>query len=366
MFRRGPSDSLSLPQCQSLEADLRAYILGVQSSSEGLWQFGVYGKVFEDGYRFSEKSAPVIEDLLENKKLWTIMLRYFTRGKVKDRYITGAMHNICSSVRRVNNTTLKDALFIVWFNKAVHQSMSHIRELARYPAKFAYRVSKLSAGMKEDLEALCSLVYLDIAGSSAEDLADGSSSIPSEIPADPSSTTTKTSAGSSKTPAGPSSTTSKTSAKVSMKDQSARIAKVLSQFSAPAAEDDQPYPKTPPRKVPKLFMDAIAHTEILPVAMHTPPLPCAKGAIRNQRDDMDAKQSPIKVCVERRRTGDVATTLRVYEASSKKRTFWCQLKPKDSKQHEDIIRQVAAEVSSGAIDSKHAAHELMVNLVNRC
>ena len=61
--------SASKQQCHALEDDLRAYILQMQESSTPVWCFGVYGNTFEDGCRFTEKSSPVIGDLLRNAPL---------------------------------------------------------------------------------------------------------------------------------------------------------------------------------------------------------------------------------------------------------------------------------------------------------
>ena len=49
-------------------------------------------------------------------------------------------------------------MFIVWWNKAVHHSMSHVRELATYPERFRYRVSKLDVYQKITPEELCKKV----------------------------------------------------------------------------------------------------------------------------------------------------------------------------------------------------------------
>ena len=62
--------------------------------------------------------------------------------------------SICCSMRRTNTSKLTDAMFIVWWNKAVHHSMSHMRELATYPERFRYRVSKLDEYQKIALEEL--------------------------------------------------------------------------------------------------------------------------------------------------------------------------------------------------------------------
>ena len=72
--------------------------------------------------------------------------------------------------------------------------------------------------------------------------------------------------------------------------------------------------------------------------------------------------SGLRVCVERALTGPtVRTTLRVVEPSSRKRTFWCEVRLKESKEHERI--RVAAAVKSGTVVSKTAAQQLKDELV---
>ena len=61
-------------------------------------------------------------------------------------------------MRRTNASELTDATFFVWWNKAVHRFMSHVRELATYPKWFRYRVGKLVEYQKIPLEELCKKV----------------------------------------------------------------------------------------------------------------------------------------------------------------------------------------------------------------
>ena len=55
------------------------------------------------------------------------------------------------------------------------------------------------------------------------------------------------------------------------------------------------------------------------------------------------------------------------EPSSRKRTFWCEVRLKECQDHERIVRRAAAAVKSGSVVSKTAAQQLKDELVaNSC
>ena len=115
-----------------------------------------------------------------------------------------------------------------------------------------------------------------------------------------------------------------------------------------------------------------ASCKIWETALKTPPLPCARGGIKKHCETHGVKQehgsaSGLRVCVERALTGpSVRTTLRVVEPSSRKRTFWCEVRLKESKDHERIVWRVAAAVKSGSVVSKTAAQQLKDELQKLC
>ena len=67
--------------------------------------------------------------------------------------------------------------------------------------------------------------------------------------------------------------------------------------------------------------------------------------------------------MERALTGpNVRTTLRVVEPSSWKMTFWCEVRLKESKGHERIVRRVAAAAKSGTVAvAQQLKDELVAN-----
>ena len=82
-------------------------------------------------------------------------------AKVRDKYISAAMQHIlaCKQMRKVN--TLKnycDAVFVIWFVKAVHLSMTHLRDIATYTERFAYRIGKLRTEQRLDLQELIDMI----------------------------------------------------------------------------------------------------------------------------------------------------------------------------------------------------------------
>ena len=97
-------------------------------------------------------------DFLRNAPLWALLLKYMPSAKVTDSYLADIMQRIRCSMSRTNTSKLTDAMVIVWWKKAVHHSMSHVRELATYPERFRYRVSKLDEYQKIALEELCKKV----------------------------------------------------------------------------------------------------------------------------------------------------------------------------------------------------------------
>ena len=156
------------------------------------------------------------------------------------------------------------------------------------------------------------------------------------------------------------------------------IKSALSVFSE--ALDDKPESdvRTPPRKMVKLDEKRLAERhsascKMWAIALKTPPLPCARGGIKKHCETHGAEQehgaaSGPSFCVERALTGSNGRTmLRVVEPSSRKRTFWCEVRLNESKEHERSVRRVAAAVKSGRVVSKTAAQQLKDELVtNSC
>ena len=95
----------------------------------------------------------MIDSLLGNTTLWKIFLRAMPKCKVKDSYLIYISQNINSSVK-VNNSDMSDELFFLWWCKAVHVQLTHLRELKRYPDRFKYRISLLSPEDRSKLEDL--------------------------------------------------------------------------------------------------------------------------------------------------------------------------------------------------------------------
>ena len=178
---RCAADSLSVMQCQSLENDLQSWIDTQRQAPQYIpgttWRFGMYGEM--DAERDILKMAPHIQDLLVNQSLWKVLLSYFPSGRFRDKYLVDIMHQLLSRSSRVNDTKMKETVFPTWVCKCVHASMSHIRAVALYPAKFAYRVKKLSPEEKTQLQELIDLVAPRVDRSSSQEFTGSEPSTPS-------------------------------------------------------------------------------------------------------------------------------------------------------------------------------------------
>ena len=266
--------------------------------------FGVYGNTFEDGCRFTEKSSLVIGDLLRNAPLWALLLKHMPSAKVTDSYLAGIMQRICCSMRRTNTSKLTDAMFIVWWNKAVHHSMSHVRELATYPELFRYRVSKLDEYQKIALEELYKKVARCNREPSTETAASGATGVSAaEQPAE-----MGTSGDDAEQRAQSQTEMATAGACADVEQRLARIKSAPSVFSK-ALDEPESDVHTPPRKMVKLDEKLLAERhsascKIWAITLKTPPLPCARGGIKKHCETHGAEQehgsaSGLRVCVER-------------------------------------------------------------------
>ena len=151
-----------------------------------------------------------------------------------------------------------------------------------------------------------------------------------------------------------------------------RIKRALSVFSEALDDEPESDVHTPPRKMVKLDEKRFterhpASCKIWATALKTPPLPCARGGIKKHCETHDVEQEHGSASGRALTGPNVRTTLRVLEPSSRKRTSWCEVRLKESKEHERIVRRVAAAVKSGTAVSKTAAQQLKDELVaNSC
>ena len=156
MPTRGKSDHLGLEGERALADDLSAYVTRA-GSADNLWKFGSYGN--DD---CTPSMAPRIDELLQNKELWSIMLKHFPKGKMTDSNVVAAMETVMGRVNFVNNRSFNDKLFVTWFVKCCHLSVSHLRDLSTYTTKYAYRISKLDAQEHADLFHLLGMIQKPI------------------------------------------------------------------------------------------------------------------------------------------------------------------------------------------------------------
>eukprot|EP00973_Karenia_brevis_P039734 5484450-Karenia_brevis.AAC.1 len=141
---RGKADSMSASQQTSFQDALKLYIVDKQQKSETIWSFGAYGKASLGEGEMTDKSAPIIPDLLVNMKLWLIFLAAMPYAKMKDVYVKTAIENIMAGMQGVNDTGLSNLMFVTWLCKVTHMCMTHIRHLAQYPPRYEYRVAQLA------------------------------------------------------------------------------------------------------------------------------------------------------------------------------------------------------------------------------
>ena len=369
MARRGKSDHLTREQCIDLENSLRSYIADVHRADGDLWRFGVYGSWMNELRNpFGEKSAPVLPDLLAQKRLWSILLQYMPGAKMKDSQVGTIMTNIASSTQKVNNTKHPDAIFVTWFCKSCHLGLTHLRSLARYPERYAYRTAKLNEQDGKALTELLRSIVLDPMG------ADTDSSLASPSPVK------KMRRGLDSDLVSP------------CKERSAKLQKVFASFlhsdQIPSGSMSSSItPQTPKRKqIPQMFLDEIqtdSHHDvqsdrrpsvpksgpnILASTLATPPLPAGRGEIWRacEATDHEAASDSKTGCrpyVERALSGNVRTTMRVACHGDPVKRMWCEVRARDSPNHEAIVRKVADMVRQGKVLSKQQAQAVTQGLL---
>ena len=138
--------SLSAAQIAELAASLCEYVrahFDVGRPDE-LWGVGVYsGKDDQLTKPFTENSAPDIVDLLRCQKLWELLLSIMPSARIRDRDVAIAVKQMVAAEPRANTTGLPMAMFVTWWLKACHLSLSHIRDFPRFQIRFEYRIGKL-------------------------------------------------------------------------------------------------------------------------------------------------------------------------------------------------------------------------------
>ena len=155
MTRRGPSDRLSPDEQVKFQDELQSWIMGEIRDGHALWEFGDYS---HERNPITAKMSPVLADLFKNKSLWELLLRYFHHAKLTDSCFKQAILFVMAHVRSVNTTNLPDDLFIVQLVGRVHVQLSHLRDIAQYPDKCSYRLSKLNHEQLTLLKGLTSMV----------------------------------------------------------------------------------------------------------------------------------------------------------------------------------------------------------------
>eukprot|EP00974_Lingulodinium_polyedra_P078576 7609101-Lingulodinium_polyedra.AAC.3 len=96
------------------------------------------------------------------------------------------------------------------------------------------------------------------------------------------------------------------------------------------------------------------------------PLPCKRGAIRKQCQEVQEKALPktdLVAFVETAYKGRSRTTMRVRVPGQSSKASWAEVTAKQHAKHKDIICKIAAEVNAGRIVSRQQALALKDRLL---
>ena len=340
---RGPADRLSAHDLQSFCGDLKAYVQ--KASLADLWQFGAYG----GGERNLEKKAPFLDALLNNAELWSIFLKYMPMAKLKDAYVEVVLRDIMIT-QKINNQKMNDEMFIWWFCKAAHVQLTHLRDLKRYPQRFAYRVSLLSPDSRCLLTELLSLIKAEFWPRSAA-------------------------ANEEQQP---------------RKSGGSALESVLAQFLPSPSESMRDAAQREPdtqdvvaklvqRGVPSLFMSDLEAQVATPKkrartaldkALDTPPLPARRGEIKAKCAQAAGSESSIpqgaavvRAFVEQAHKGNIRSAERVRTPDNPSKVSWAEVTLKQSADYQGIIRKIADAINMGHVKTKDEATRMKEALI---
>lgn len=249
-------------------------------------------------------------------------------------------------------------MVVEWFCRSCHLALTHLRNLAKYPERFEYRVNKLDEQQYTALHNLLNMIQVNQSSDS-----DSMQSSPSSVGFDEKQQRTHS---------------------LVQADLKVLPPKTMQKFAGLFIGSSAPSSATllisKPRPIPKMFLDAAAAIEegtanptcVAPVkhkmirdAFSTPPLPAARGAFHHACDSHEQTSTSasgthmIVPYIERAHSGVTRTTLRVRCPDDPVKRLWAEARTKDYHNHNDIIRQVADEVRQGMIRSKQEAQQLM-------
>ena len=106
----------------------------------------------------------------------------------------------------------------------------------------------------------------------------------------------------------------------------------------------------------------------MPAALSAPPLPAGRGAIMRAcearaEEAASASNEGFRPYVERALTGNVRTTIRVACPGDPVRRMWCEVRARESPNHEAIVRRVADMIRTGHVCSKQQAQVVVQDLL---
>ena len=73
--------------------------------------------------------------------------------------------------------------------------------------------------------------------------------------------------------------------------------------------------------------------------------------------------SKMKICLERARTGNIRTTLRVQVEGDTVRRLWAEVRENENVNHDEIVEKIATAVRAGVVTCKEEALALKSKLM---
>ena len=375
MIKRGCSDKLSAHDLDNLTTDLSSYILQNQQAGVTLWQFGAYGSESQENAA-TRSRAPIIEYLLVNSKLWMIFLKYMPQGKVRDMYVAQVIQSCMANIHGVNTSKYPSSLFVTWFTKAVHMSLSHVRELKRYPDRFEFRINRLGPADRGKLDALLAQITLGSCDSISDLGSPRPKSRATEAVSPPqgrTSPSTETAASSAARLERALNFFSPKAEKLerapathTMTSSEAKMKRALEFFSPEAST-------TPKKRCTTTAPDAEPPTSAFLKAMNTPPPPGIRGGIRSACEHAagacagplgSTSHDGVRAYVERSLKRNVRTTLRVKSPDDDIKRMWAEVRETTHNCHFEIVNELARRVGSGEIKSRDDAVRVQDELLS--
>ena len=143
---------------EKLLADLESYVCAMRTKGLLLWYFGQYDT--EITKLSMEKRAPAFSALLDNADLFKVILKYSPSGRMCDRFFLKAIKKIIKDSPAVKTKQFPDDIFATWWVGCIHVQLTHLRDLKKYPCRFAYRISLLDAPRRKMYDELMDSINL--------------------------------------------------------------------------------------------------------------------------------------------------------------------------------------------------------------